>query len=80
MLPVKSASIILKSRRKCRLKLYIWTGFEPDWYDGLAFAIARSEKDARELVEDFYGDVEEWGKLEVRPLTRRVARSVSGGG
>ena len=62
------------------MKLYIWTNFNPDWSGGLAFAIAKDEKDARQqIVKDRGYEPTDWGDLEVRPLTRRVARSVSGG-
>ena len=64
-----------------KLKLYVWTGFNPDYYDGLAFAIAHDEEEARQLVEKQRGvEVSEWGKLEVHPIDRHIARCVSGGG
>ena len=64
-----------------KLKLFIWTGFDPDYTDGLAFAIAADEKEGRKLVEKHRGfKVRNWGDLEVRPVTWRVARCVSGGG
>jgi len=67
-------------KNKTKLKLYIWTDFNPDWSGGLAIAIAHSEADARLLIEKERGwEVYDWGKLEVRPLTLRVARSVTGG-
>lgn len=63
------------------LKLYIWTDFSPDYSGGLAIAIAESEAKAQALIEKERGfDVNDWGKLEVRPINRRVARCVSGGG
>jgi len=66
---------------KSKLKLYIWTDFLPDWTGGLAFAIARDEADARNLIEKEMGfPIRNWGKLEVKPLSRRLARAVSGGG
>ena len=66
---------------KNRLKLFIWTGFCPDYTSGLAFAIAKDETDARKLIEKERGlDVYDWGDLEVKPLSRRIARSVAGGG
>ena len=65
---------------KIKLKLFIWTGFCPDYTDGLAFAIAKDEVDAKELVEmEYQFGVYNWGDLEIRPLSR-VARCVSGGG
>jgi hypothetical protein len=62
------------------MKLFIWTDFCPDYTSGLAFAIAKDETEARALIEKERGfAVYEWGTLEVRPLTRKVARCVSGG-
>lgn len=64
-----------------KLRLYIWTGYCPDYTAGLAFAIASSEDEARELVSEKYGgEPYEWGDLEVRRLDHRVAREVCGGG
>lgn len=65
------------------LKLYVWTGFNPDYTDGLAFAIAETEIEARRLVEkslDMDGySVWNWGKLEVLEISE-CARYVNGGG
>lgn len=64
-----------------KLKLFIWTGFCPDYTNGLAFSIAKDETDARKQIEKARGfDVYEWGELEVKPLSRRIAKCVSGGG
>ncbi len=66
---------------KTKMKLFIWTGFCPDYTDGLAFAIARDETEARKLVEEDRGyRIWEWGDLEIKSVTRKIARSVSGGG
>jgi len=62
-------------------KLFIWTGFEPDYYSGLAFAIAKDETQARKLIIKENGrEPYEWGKLEVRDINIAVARCVYGGG
>lgn len=74
------------------LKLFVWTDFCPDWTGGLAFAIAKTEKGARRLIQEErspayardpkkhpYGKISEWGDLEVYPLTGPIARCVSGG-
>ena len=64
-----------------KLKLFVWEGFSPDWTDGLAFAIAHDESEARMLVEGAYGfEVRIWGKLSVLPMSNPVAFCVSGGG
>ena len=65
------------------MKLYIWTGFCPDWSSGLAVAIADTEEEAKKLVIDDLGydlgDWGDWGVLEVREITK-FARAVPGGG
>ena len=63
-----------------KLRLFIWTGFCPDWSGGLAFAIAHDEEEAKKLIVKEHGRVSDWGSLEVRRLDHRVARAVSGGG
>ena len=66
---------------KSKLKLFIWTDFCSDYTDGLAFAIAKDEEEAKKLVEKETGyEVYDWGQLEVRQLRYRVARCVAGGG
>ena len=65
---------------KSKLRLYVWTDFSPDYSGGLAFAIAKDEPDARkQIVEERGYDVYNWGFLRTYPLTRRLAKSVSGG-
>lgn len=65
---------------KKKLRLYIWDDFNTDWSSGLAFAIATSEAEARKLViEDIGYGPREWGDVQVKPLSRRIARSISGG-
>jgi len=64
-----------------KLRLFIWTEFCPDYTSGLAFAIAKDETDARKQVTKKFGwEPYQWGTLEIRPLDKRVARCVSGGG
>lgn len=68
-------------KTKPRLKLFVWEGFSPDYTDGLAFAIAKDEAEARSLITEACGYAPStWGELSVRPLTRKVAFAVSGGG
>jgi len=65
---------------KAKLKLFVWTGFCPDYTSGLAFAIAKDELEARRLIETDRGyHISYWGDLTIHPI-RRIARSVSGGG
>jgi len=68
------------------LKLYVWQGFGTDYTDGLAFAIAASEEEAKKLVleyvdlnSDVFGD-DEWGELTVHDLSTPIAGAVFGGG
>ena len=64
-----------------KLRLFVWTGFCPDYTSGLAFAIAKDETDARKQIEKDRGyTVYTWGDLTIYPLTKRIARSVAGGG
>lgn len=62
------------------LRLFVWEGFSPDYTDGLAFAIAADETEARRLVIEAY-DCEpyNWGTLKVL-LLEPVAFAVGGGG
>lgn len=62
------------------LRLFVWEGFSPDYTDGLAFAIARDETDARKLITKQQGyEPSTWGDLTIYPI-KRIARAVSGGG
>ena len=66
---------------KTKLKLFVWTGFCPDYTAGLAFAIAKDETDARKLIEKGRNfPVYDWGDLKIKSVNRRTAYSVSGGG
>lgn len=66
---------------KQQLSLFVWTGFCPDYADGLAFAIAKDETDARKQIEKDCGWAPyEWGTLTIRSLSRRYSACVSGGG
>jgi len=63
------------------MKLFVWTGFCPDYTSGMAFAIAKDETDARKQIEADRGhEVYTWGTLSVHRVDRRVAYSVTGGG
>ncbi len=64
-----------------KLKLFVWTAYNPDYTDGLAFAIAEDETEARKMVlaksrrEPF-----DWGDLAIYSLTTKIAEYVNGGG
>lgn len=63
------------------MKLFVFPEFQPDWWTGLAFAIAENESDARKLIQDNYGsEVYEWGVMEVHELNAPIGFGVSGGG
>ena len=63
------------------LRLFVWTNFSPSYSGGLAFAIAKNETDARKQIEKEMGyEVYTWGDLTIRPLNKRFARCVNGGG
>jgi len=63
------------------LKLFVWTKFCPDYTYGLAFAIAKDETEARELIKkEMEYDPYDWGTLKILPLNEKCAYAVSGGG
>lgn len=63
------------------LHLYVWEDFEHDYTPGLAFAIAKNEKEARELIRAVYGDARSLAdKPKVYPLSKKIAFAVHGGG
>lgn len=65
------------------MKLYVWEGFCPDCTDGLAFAIAKNEFDARKLILKNHGHkLSDWGDLTVHKLDGEtgIAYEVCGGG
>lgn len=62
------------------LKLYVWTRFCPDYTDGMAFAIAETEEQARSYVMSYMDFVpSEWGDLETKPISK-CGYGVYGGG
>jgi hypothetical protein len=64
-----------------KMKLYVWTGFCPDYTDGLAVAVAETIEQAQQLVTAEKGyEPFEWGVLQVFELTEPRAFCISGGG
>jgi hypothetical protein len=69
-----------------KLKLYVWEGFCPNYYDGLAFAIAVSEEEAIELIEKKVDppyspyDPDLWGEVDVYDIDKKIAFARNGGG
>jgi len=72
--------------KKVELKLFVFEGFCPDYTNGLAFAIAEDEIEARNMIQkdrEERGDgshVYDWGEITMHPIIQKIARSVSGGG
>jgi len=66
---------------KENLKMFVWEGFNPDYSGGLAFAIARTEEEARKkILEARHGiDVSCWGSLRIHQLNKECAYYVNGG-
>lgn len=63
------------------MKLFVWTGFCPDYTGGLAFAIAETHEQARQLVIVAKGyEPDDWGKLSVHPVDSPIAFAIAGGG
>lgn len=66
---------------KAKYKLFVWTKFNPDYRDGLAFAIAENESKARKLIIKKMGfNPPEWGELKIKSLDKRTCEAISGGG
>ncbi len=64
-----------------KMKLYVWTGFSPDWTGGIAFALATSEARARgQIIEGFGYNPSEWGTLNVYSASKPFAAAIAGGG
>ena len=63
-----------------KLKLFVWTDFARDYTGGLAFAIAKDENEAREMILNANkSDIYSWGNLEVKSISK-CAYCVAGGG
>lgn len=71
------------------LKLFVWPEFQPDYSKGLAFAIAESEEEAKNLIyeqtdieyeegSEFYPEYPIWGVMEVHPI-EKIAFGIPGG-
>ena len=65
-----------------KMYLYVWEEFEPDYTNGLAFAIAKSEKEAKKIILDKGAWHPDWGKLRKYKLNRKTQLGfyVNGGG
>ena len=58
------------------LKLFVWDDWCPDYSSGVAFAIAESEQQAREMVMEKHGIDPKaelrWGEVKTYKLTDKV--------
>jgi len=75
-----------------KLKLFVFEGLQQDNPDGLAFAIAETLEEAKEMIKENEGfyvtekviltKIEDiyWGKLHIHELNEKVAYSMYGGG
>ena len=69
-----------------KLKIFIWENYCPDWADGLAFVIARTQKQANKILQEKEGQhmsyPERWGKCKVYalddPHTEGLCKNVHG--
>lgn len=61
------------------LKLFVWRQFAPDYYDGLAFAIAHDEPEARRIIVDKLPyDPSDWGPCDVHEITIPIGAACVG--
>ena len=64
------------------LKLFVWVEFCPDYYNGLAFAIAEDEQEAKELILKKYNikwlSSKDFGPLKIHELDSKTSYSVRG--
>jgi hypothetical protein len=64
-----------------KLKLFVWTGFCPDYTGGLAFALAYTKAEAKAAVVRVRGrEPHDWGKLRVHRVEAGRAEAIAGGG
>jgi len=67
-----------------KLKLYVFEEFGDGYFDGLAFAIAHNEEEAKNLIiknmeKDWYNEQKNWGKLKVYPINHHIGIGICGG-
>lgn len=59
-----------------KLKLFVWNEFNPCYDNGIAFAVAENEQEAKVMVLEESGNARaEWGKTEVYELGEKIAGS-----
>ena len=61
------------------MKLYLWPNFNPDYFDGTAFAIAHDLPEAMKMIQEQYSYVlTQWGDVETHTLDEPFCYAVSG--
>lgn len=62
------------------LKLYVWNHFNPDYHEGLAFAVAENQGEAMRMVQTQLGyEPSYWGPCKVLKLNKKIAFARTGG-
>jgi len=63
------------------IKLFVWTQFEPDFNSGLAFAVAKTEEEAKNIIIKNRGDflIQEFGDVKILEIKSGIGFSVTGG-
>jgi hypothetical protein len=63
------------------IKLFVWTQFEPDFNSGLAFAIAKTEEEAKNIIIKNRSDflIQEFGDVKILEIKSGIGFSVTGG-
>jgi len=72
---------VQRQKERPKLYLWVWTEFStnPNWFFGMAFAIAETEEHAKKLVEDQHGSqVEDWGPVKKLDVCNPIAFCISG--
>ena len=73
--------LIGQNAAKGVLRVYVWPWWAPDWTNGLAFAVACSENEAREMIiKENTFDPPTWGPCQVFDIVEKPAFCVYGGG
>jgi len=65
--------------KKPKLKLFVFPEYNPDWHNGLAFAIAIDAEDARQQLREKYSIGEpNFGSVQEFPLNKKIAFQING--
>jgi hypothetical protein len=75
----RAYEMINDSRINEHLKLFIYDNFSPNYYYGLAFAIAANEEEAKYIIAGDYVDSFEWGDVTIKEISEKEGRCITGG-